>query len=60
MITDLLLDIEGTTRPTSFVNNVLFPYARKLPTLIKHTKFGCECEETIQGIWQEWRLTTIR
>lgn len=55
MITDLLLDIEGTTCPTSFVSDVLFPYARKhLPTLIKHTKFGCECEETIQGIWQEW------
>ena len=29
MITHLLLDIEGTTCPITFVSSVLFPYAKR-------------------------------
>ena len=37
-ITHLLLDIEGTTCPVSFVAEVLFPYARRAlePYLQRH------------------------
>ncbi|MFT8713277.1 MAG: acireductone synthase, partial [Komagataeibacter rhaeticus] len=32
----VLLDIEGTTLPVSFVHDILFPYARKaLPQLLR-------------------------
>ena len=55
MITDLLLDIEGTICPANFVSEVLFPYARKhLPTLIKQAQHDRECEKIIQNVWQEW------
>ena len=54
-ITHLLLDIEGTTCPVSFVSDVLFPYARKsLPNfLIKH-KEDSAIGEILKTAEQEW------
>ena len=54
-ITHLLLDIEGTTCPVSFVSEVLFPYARKsLPNfLIKH-KEDPVIGEILKTAEQEW------
>ena len=54
-ITHLLLDIEGTTCPVSFVSKILFPYARKsLPNfLIKH-KEDQAIGDILKTAEQEW------
>ncbi|GBR01405.1 acireductone synthase [Acetobacter oeni] len=44
----ILLDIEGTTTPVSFVHRVLFPYARKiLPDLIKRRRHDPVVEQAL-------------
>ncbi|WP_115018400.1 acireductone synthase [Synechococcus sp. UW140] len=55
--THLLLDIEGTTCPISFVSSVLFPYAKKQldPYLILHGH-NKEVQTVITEAWQEWRI----
>lgn len=52
-ILHVLLDIEGTTCPISFVSEVLFPYAqqRMLPFLKEH-----QSEEAIHNLLQELRI----
>ena len=55
-ITHLLLDIEGTTCPVSFVADVLFPYARQRlqPYLERHGEEP-EVAALVEGSWQLWR-----
>ena len=54
-ITHLLLDIEGTTCPVSFVSDVLFPYARKsLPNFLKKHKEDSAIGEILKTAEQEW------
>ena len=59
MINHLLLDIEGTTCPVTFVTSVLFPYAKEQlePFIKTHLK-----DDTIKNILdsaqQEWEKDT--
>jgi len=55
-ITHLLLDIEGTTCPVSFVAEVLFPYARQRlqPYLLEHGNEP-EVAALVEDIWQQWQ-----
>ena len=56
MITHILLDIEGTTCPTKFVSDILFPYAKThLSAFITASKDQPECTRILQNAWQEWR-----
>ena len=51
----LLLDIEGTTCPVSFVSDVLFPFAKKeLSRYIKQHWNKSNNNKTIQAAWKEW------
>ena len=54
-ITNLLLDIEGTTCPVSFVNEILFPYARKSLSnfLLEHNEDQA-IGEIIKTAEREW------
>ena len=55
-ITHLLLDIEGTTCPVSFVADVLFPYARQRlgPYLADHAGED-DIALLVQDVWRAWR-----
>ena len=55
-ITHLLLDIEGTTCPVSFVADVLFPYARQRlgPYLADHAGED-DITLLVQDVWRAWR-----
>ena len=54
-ITHLLLDIEGTTCPVSFVNEILFPYAMKsLPNFLMNHKEDQAIGDIIKMAEQEW------
>ena len=54
-ITHLLLDIEGTTCPVSFVNEVLFPYAREsLPNFLMEHKEDQAIGDILKTAEQEW------
>lgn len=54
--THLLLDIEGTTCPISFVARVLFPYAESaLPQYLKQHQADQEIQVLICEAWKEWR-----
>ncbi|CAL5342644.1 unnamed protein product [Camellia sinensis] len=44
----ILLDIEGTTTPISFVTGVLFPYVNN--NLVKHLAASYDCDETQHDI----------
>ncbi|KAL7215946.1 hypothetical protein ACSBR1_027985 [Camellia fascicularis] len=44
----ILLDIEGTTTPMSFVTGVLFPYVNN--NLVKHLAASYDCDETQHDI----------
>lgn len=47
-VSTVLLDIEGTTTPISFVKDVLFPYART--SLLSHLQEGWDNEEVQDDI----------
>ena len=56
MITHLLLDIEGTTCPITFVTSVLFPYAKKqLKPHLDTNSSDDAVRQLIKGAWNEWR-----
>lgn len=51
----LLLDIEGTTCPISFVADVLFPYASQhLPSFLQEHGQEPEIAAILEAAWQEW------
>ncbi|WP_413442254.1 acireductone synthase [Synechococcus sp. MIT S1220] len=55
MIKHILLDIEGTTCPVSFVSDILFPYASKhLNTFIQDNSNQDHCAKLINEAWEEW------
>ena len=59
MISHLLLDIEGTTCPITFVSNILFPYAQKhLKTYINTNIDDEAVSRLIKDAWNEWRMDT--
>lgn len=54
--THLLLDIEGTTCPISFVSGVLFPYAKtELRKFLENHKNDAAVQASVEDAWQEWR-----
>lgn len=57
MISHLLLDIEGTTCPITFVSSVLFPYAQnQLKTYIEKNSRDEAIRQLIKDAWNEWRI----
>ena len=54
--THLLLDIEGTTCPISFVSKVLFPYAQQaLPGFLQANAQDAAVNTVVKEAWEEWR-----
>ncbi|MEY4430698.1 MAG: acireductone synthase, partial [Cyanobacteriota bacterium] len=54
-ITHLLLDIEGTTCPVSFVADVLFPYARQvLPDFLARHGGSPDVAALLQAVEEAW------
>jgi len=54
--THLLLDIEGTTCPITFVSDVLFPYAKaELAQFLAAHHHKTAVQVLISDAWQEWR-----
>ena len=54
LIRVILLDIEGTTTPISFVYQTLFPYAsRKLETFLREHAQDPEIQSLIQGLYSQ-------
>jgi len=54
MISHLLLDIEGTTCPVSFVSDILFPYASKqLQTYIERNYRDPDIRDILQNVIEE-------
>ena len=54
--THLLLDIEGTTCPISFVSKVLFPYAKQeLHAYLQSHQHLTDIQLLIHEAWEEWR-----
>ena len=59
MITHILLDIEGTTCPTSFVSETLFPYAySNLEGFLNGHSENREIHSLIKEAWEEWQADT--
>ena len=59
MITHILLDIEGTTCPTSFVSDTLFPYAyTHLEGFLNEHRENNEIQSLIDEAWGEWQADT--
>ena len=55
-ISHLLLDIEGTTCPVSFVAEVLFPYAaQQLPTFLQSQANDPTVQRLLADVQQAWR-----
>ena len=55
-VTHILLDIEGTTCPVSFVAEVLFPYASSsLERYLEQHQDEAEIKSLIEGVDQAWR-----
>ena len=55
--THLLLDIEGTTCPITFVSGVLFPYAKaELAQFLAGQHHEASVQALISDAWQEWHL----
>ena len=53
--THLLLDIEGTTCPITFVSGVLFPYAKaELAQFLASQHHETSVQSLISDAWQEW------
>ncbi|MEY3750142.1 MAG: acireductone synthase [Cyanobacteriota bacterium] len=58
-ITHVLLDIEGTTCPVTFVSEVLFPYAREaLFSFLEANAGDTEIQELVQQTDQAWSQDT--
>jgi enolase-phosphatase E1 len=58
-ITHVLLDIEGTTCPVSFVSEVLFPYARNaLVKFLEANASDPEVQELVRQADQAWSQDT--
>ncbi len=56
MITHILLDIEGTTCPTSFVSDTLFPYAyTHLEGFLNEHSANNEIQSLMEEAWHEWK-----
>ncbi|MGB1416920.1 MAG: acireductone synthase, partial [Synechococcus sp.] len=54
MISHLLLDIEGTTCPVSFVSDVLFPYAtQQLEAFIEQNHSNKDINKILQSAIKE-------
>ena len=54
MITHILLDIEGTTCPTSFVSDTLYPYAyTHLEGFLYEHRENNEIQSLIDEAWRE-------
>jgi enolase-phosphatase E1 len=52
----LLLDIEGTTCPISFVADVLFPYASQhLESFLQEHGHDTKIAAILEAAWQEWK-----
>ena len=59
MINHLLLDIEGTTCPVTFVTNVLFPYAKEqLKPFIETHQNNNAIKTILNSAQQEWEKDT--
>ena len=59
MINHLLLDIEGTTCPVSFVTSVLFPYAKEqLEPFVKTHQNDDTIKNILDSAQQEWEKDT--
>jgi enolase-phosphatase E1 len=57
----LLLDVEGTTTPISFVYDVLFPYARRhLHRYLATNLGGAELSEVAAALADEWSADAAR
>ena len=55
-ITHILLDIEGTTCPVSFVAEVLFPYASSsLQRYLEEHQDEAEIKSLLQGVEVAWK-----
>ncbi len=55
-VSHVLLDIEGTTCPVSFVSEVLFPYARaQLGPFLKERAEQAQVQELVTELEQAWR-----
>jgi enolase-phosphatase E1 len=58
-ITHLLLDIEGTTCPVSFVAEVLFPYARaRLASYCEANAHDPDLQDLVEAVDQAWASDT--
>lgn len=56
MISHILLDIEGTTCPVSFVTNTLFPYAKsELKNFLETHRNNPSINQLIKNADEEWR-----
>ena len=56
MISHILLDIEGTTCPVSFVTNTLFPYAQtELKNFLEIHRNNPSIKQLIKNADEEWR-----
>ena len=56
MISHILLDIEGTTCPVSFVTNTLFPYAQsELKNFLETHRNNPSINQLIKNADEEWR-----
>ena len=57
----VVLDIEGTTTPVSFVTDTLFPYADEhLPSYLASHAGQAELEEALDLLSQEWEADVAR
>lgn len=57
IVSHLLLDIEGTTCPVSFVGQTLFPYAAKhLPAYLRSHGHEPQVQQLLAGAVQAWNL----
>ncbi|MFM7268886.1 MAG: acireductone synthase [Cyanobium sp.] len=58
-ISHVLLDIEGTTCPVSFVSQTLFPYARHhLETFLQEHFNDAQVRALVEEVEREWQLDT--
>ncbi|MCX5949405.1 MAG: acireductone synthase [Cyanobacteria bacterium] len=56
LISHILLDIEGTTCPVSFVSGTLFPYAaRELGPFLERHQQEVKVQELVATIFQDWQ-----
>ncbi|MFZ0407826.1 MAG: hypothetical protein WAM11_06935, partial [Cyanobium sp.] len=55
-ISHVLLDIEGTTCPVSFVSDTLFPYAaRELGPFLERHHLETRVQELVESVYADWQ-----